>query len=527
MKILAQKGMEIKKLSLSTLQFYFHHQQQQQQQRKERQKSSSKQQQQQQQQRIKLERRRQNVNLPSTKFAATTTTTPTSSLKKLNETNIDNKIKQNKNKNNKPGTKNNINNNRKNNRNDDDEDATRWKMISSNQINTIHHNEHNNGNQLKPKQSKQQQQQRTNILNKFEHQHHQQQQQGNNNSSQNKSNNNIIQCPSCPFSHGSQVICGTDNSTYSSMCRIEYHNCIHGFDVRFACFGFCPCSKLIQTKMMATTNTAIATITTPSTKSSKLKRKNNFINKIDETHEIHTLKQSTNSTNLLTKHSLKQYHYLIDNDENDSLIKTNHNNQNNNFERMKECSSDELRSMGFRLLDWFAVVMQEELTRIKTNVTNKLLQQQQQQQQRLLNKINNNTYLPDCEESVSFMFYHFDIDNNYKLTSKELYYLVHDENEHCLEPYLIKCDEDHNHLLTIYEWCSCFSLPKPCLYHQKQLIQQNNDKIIGQYLPQCDEKGHYRNIQCQHTTKHCWCSDKNGNEIAGTRVHGRLPVCAV
>lgn len=51
--------------------------------------------------------------------------------------------------------------------------------------------------------------------------------------------------------------------------------------------------------------------------------------------------------------------------------------------------------------------------------------------------------------------------------------------------------------------------------------------MAGQYLPQCDEKGHYRNIQCQHSTKHCWCSDKNGNEIAGTRVRGRLPVCGM
>lgn len=36
-------------------------------------------------------------------------------------------------------------------------------------------------------------------------------------------------------------LCGSDNRTYSSPCRLEYHNCIHHTTVRIACKGFCPC----------------------------------------------------------------------------------------------------------------------------------------------------------------------------------------------------------------------------------------------------------------------------------------------
>ena len=36
-------------------------------------------------------------------------------------------------------------------------------------------------------------------------------------------------------------LCGNDNRTYSSPCRLEYHNCIHHTSVRIACKGFCPC----------------------------------------------------------------------------------------------------------------------------------------------------------------------------------------------------------------------------------------------------------------------------------------------
>ncbi|XP_051514460.1 HLA class II histocompatibility antigen gamma chain-like isoform X2 [Myxocyprinus asiaticus] len=46
----------------------------------------------------------------------------------------------------------------------------------------------------------------------------------------------------------------------------------------------------------------------------------------------------------------------------------------------------------------------------------------------------------------------------------------------------------------------------------------------GFFRPQCDEQGNYLPIQCWHSTGYCWCVDKDGNEIKGTRIRGR-PQC--
>ncbi|ROT83493.1 Testican-3 protein [Penaeus vannamei] len=48
------------------------------------------------------------------------------------------------------------------------------------------------------------------------------------------------QCPSCPVVRP-VFLCGSDNRTYSSLCRLHYHNCIHEANVHVACKGFCPC----------------------------------------------------------------------------------------------------------------------------------------------------------------------------------------------------------------------------------------------------------------------------------------------
>lgn len=47
-------------------------------------------------------------------------------------------------------------------------------------------------------------------------------------------------CQECPVVKPT-FLCGNDNRTYSSPCRLEYHNCIHHTSVHIACKGFCPC----------------------------------------------------------------------------------------------------------------------------------------------------------------------------------------------------------------------------------------------------------------------------------------------
>ncbi|KPI99607.1 hypothetical protein RR46_00850 [Papilio xuthus] len=42
---------------------------------------------------------------------------------------------------------------------------------------------------------------------------------------------------------GAQFVCGSDNRTYSSLCRLDLHNCVRRAAVRLACRGFCPCRE--------------------------------------------------------------------------------------------------------------------------------------------------------------------------------------------------------------------------------------------------------------------------------------------
>ncbi|XP_074069451.1 nidogen-2 [Macrotis lagotis] len=47
-----------------------------------------------------------------------------------------------------------------------------------------------------------------------------------------------------------------------------------------------------------------------------------------------------------------------------------------------------------------------------------------------------------------------------------------------------------------------------------------------QYVPQCDESGHFNPLQCHGNSNYCWCVDKDGREIEGTRSHpGIIPAC--
>lgn len=52
----------------------------------------------------------------------------------------------------------------------------------------------------------------------------------------------ISRCNPCPVVKPT-FLCGTDNRTYSSVCRLDYHNCIHHTNIRVGCKGFCPCKS--------------------------------------------------------------------------------------------------------------------------------------------------------------------------------------------------------------------------------------------------------------------------------------------
>jgi len=53
-----------------------------------------------------------------------------------------------------------------------------------------------------------------------------------------------------------------------------------------------------------------------------------------------------------------------------------------------------------------------------------------------------------------------------------------------------------------------------CIHLQKQMQSKT---MKGLYIPRCTPSGDFEKMQCQHSVSQCWCVDKGGREIAGTR----------
>ncbi|KAI4885762.1 hypothetical protein NFI96_031285 [Prochilodus magdalenae] len=62
--------------------------------------------------------------------------------------------------------------------------------------------------------------------------------------------------------------------------------------------------------------------------------------------------------------------------------------------------------------------------------------------------------------------------------------------------------------------------PKTQCEQHRDSLQSSSDgyPLAGAFVPQCDEQGQYRPLQCHGSTGHCWCVDSRGQERAGTRT---------
>uniref|UniRef100_A0A3B3QPV1 Thyroglobulin type-1 domain-containing protein n=1 Tax=Paramormyrops kingsleyae TaxID=1676925 RepID=A0A3B3QPV1_9TELE len=69
-----------------------------------------------------------------------------------------------------------------------------------------------------------------------------------------------------------------------------------------------------------------------------------------------------------------------------------------------------------------------------------------------------------------------------------------------------------------------------CEHHRDSLLgllgPRGPRPTLGQFVPECDDAGNYRQIQCHASIGQCWCVNRNGEEIPGTRVEsGSRPNC--
>ncbi|KAM4663238.1 nidogen-2 [Discoglossus pictus] len=70
-------------------------------------------------------------------------------------------------------------------------------------------------------------------------------------------------------------------------------------------------------------------------------------------------------------------------------------------------------------------------------------------------------------------------------------------------------------------------LTAPCLEKRRSLLGELGPRgpRPGLFVPECDEEGHYAPLQCHGSTGYCWCVNRNGEEIEGTRIRGQQPQC--
>ncbi|XP_027697430.1 nidogen-2 isoform X2 [Vombatus ursinus] len=66
-----------------------------------------------------------------------------------------------------------------------------------------------------------------------------------------------------------------------------------------------------------------------------------------------------------------------------------------------------------------------------------------------------------------------------------------------------------------------------CERWRKSLLEHYGSRPReDQYVPQCDEFGHFNPLQCHGNSNYCWCVDKDGREVEGTRSQpGITPTC--
>lgn len=76
---------------------------------------------------------------------------------------------------------------------------------------------------------------------------------------------------------------------------------------------------------------------------------------------------------------------------------------------------------------------------------------------------------------------------------------------------------------------SVFPLVRPerpkthCEHYRDSQGSQDGFPQVGAFIPECDEEGQYRPLQCHGSIGQCWCVDNQGQERAGTKTPRGTP----
>ncbi|XP_072112038.1 testican-3 isoform X5 [Mobula birostris] len=131
--------------------------------------------------------------------------------------------------------------------------------------------------------------------------------------------------------------------------------------------------------------------------------------------------------------------------------------------------------------------------------------------------------LPICKDSLGWMFNRLDTNYDLLLDQSELGSIYFDNHDVCMKPFFNSCDTYRDGRISNNEWCYCFQRHQdpPCLMQLTSTQRQlSGKKPLGIFLPTCDEDGYYKATQCHGSVGQCWCVDRYGNELGGSRSNG-------
>ncbi|KAL6466891.1 hypothetical protein MHYP_G00246950 [Metynnis hypsauchen] len=184
--------------------------------------------------------------------------------------------------------------------------------------------------------------------------------------------------------------------------------------------------------------------------------------------------------------------------------------QLNNPSEKRDCSDAEMSDVARKLRDWIRDQHED-------GNPSKKLKFQKPDKRMDMSKV------PLCKDSLGWMFTRLDVNFDQHLDQTELEGLGPEKNDACIKAFLRSCDTGRDQLISSQEWCFCFQRHQdsPCQSEITSIHeQQAGKKLLGQYIPSCDEDGFYRSHQCHGSSGQCWCVDRYGNEVAGSRTMG-------
>ncbi|XP_058813737.1 proteoglycan Cow [Topomyia yanbarensis] len=380
-------------------------------------------------------------------------------------------------------------------------------------------------------------------------------------------------CKPCPVVKPT-FLCGSDNRTYSSQCRLDYHNCIHWSSVKVSCMGFCPCkdpspSDLKKQQRMTDRMNAFNAKYQRTIESNDINGAgtdgNNLLGggnsgssngktKEEKNRHFNHINSQYTFTPEDIKYDNKHYKYIkyttykgkprqqAQYDPYGGLTSSNSVGTSGSSATSR-ASEDKHKIRGYNEVLDKPVSKSPKSTNNAARYPTKSIECKPQQLTAIGNRLldwfsvimadskkrrqhqqqKNKVHFPAaCKLEARWMFGHLDLNNDGELSSQELYDLEHDQNERCIKPFIDTCDLDQDNTIDPREWCRCFEkTDRPCAAVRRRL---GNDLSGSGYAPDCDSQGFYKPTQCHQAVGVCWCVDEHGVEFANTRTRGK-PNC--